>query len=210
MESNWNQIQSEEITANRIVTDDLAFSAYLRIKGYHLISLLPLNLRKKVSRIGIYLALLLSITSLVLTGSWAIHPFLQEREELSRILIEMKENKPKVDAIEAVQKKKDLLEKEVREFGALRKEETSRVEILRELSDILPSTAWIWSMKLKSKDVEINGFADSASDLIAILDKSPIFEKVEFSSPVTKERRLFGEQVEKERFRISAKIERVK
>ncbi len=37
MESNWNQIQSEEITANRIVTDDLAFSAYLKMKGYHLI-----------------------------------------------------------------------------------------------------------------------------------------------------------------------------
>ncbi len=37
MESNWNQIQAEEITANRIVTDDLAFSAYLKMKGYHLI-----------------------------------------------------------------------------------------------------------------------------------------------------------------------------
>jgi hypothetical protein len=37
MESNWNQIQSEEITVNRIITDDLAFSAYLKMKGYHLI-----------------------------------------------------------------------------------------------------------------------------------------------------------------------------
>jgi hypothetical protein len=37
MESNWNQIQSEEITENRIVTDDLALSAYLKMKGYHLI-----------------------------------------------------------------------------------------------------------------------------------------------------------------------------
>ena len=37
MESNWNQIQSKEITENRIVTDDLALSAYLKMKGYHLI-----------------------------------------------------------------------------------------------------------------------------------------------------------------------------
>jgi len=163
-----------------------------------------------MSRIGIYLAVSLSIAALVLTGTWVVHPFLQEREELDRILSEVKENKPKVDAIEAIQKKKDLMGKEIREFEALRTEETSKLEILRELSDILPPAVWTWNMKLKSKDIEINGFADSASDLIAIIDKSPVFEKVEFSAPVTKERRLFGEKTEKERFKINAKIERAK
>ncbi len=82
--------------------------------------------------------------------------------------------------------------------------------VLKELSEVLPSTVWIWNLKFKSRDIEINGFANSASDLIAILDKSPYFEKVEFTSPVTKERRLFGEQGERERFKISAKIERGK
>jgi general secretion pathway protein L len=90
----------------------------------------------------------------------------------------------------------------------LKTEETSKLEILRELSDVIPPTVWIWNMKLRSKDIEINGFANSASDLIAILDKSPLFEKVEFSSPVTKERRPTGDPAERERFRISAKIER--
>jgi Tfp pilus assembly protein PilN len=174
------------------------------------INLLPLDLRKKVSRVGIYLAIFLSVAALVLAGTWTVHPFLQEREELDRIAAEMKEKKPMVDAIEAIQKKKGLLEKEVREFGTLRTEEMSRLDILKELSEILPATVWIWNMKLKSKEVEINGFADSASDLIVIIDKSPIFEKVEFSSPVTKERRLFGDKLDKERFRISAKIERAK
>ena len=37
METNWNQIKSHEIKTNRITTDDLAFSAYLKMKGYHLI-----------------------------------------------------------------------------------------------------------------------------------------------------------------------------
>jgi len=133
---------------------------------------------------------------------------LQEREELQRVLAQVKEKKPKVDAIEAVQKRKELVEKEVREFETLKTEEASKLDILRELSDILPSSVWIWNMKLKSKDIEINGFANSASDLIAILDKSALFEKVEFSSPVTKERRPAGDPAEKERFRISAKIER--
>jgi len=174
------------------------------------INLLPFPLRKKVSRFGIYLATVLSIIALVLAGTWMIHPLLQEKNELGRISGEVKDKKPKVDAIEAIQKEKALLEKEVREFEALGAEEISKLEILKELSEILPPTVWVWNVKLRSKDIEINGFANSASDLIAILDKSSLLEKVEFSSPVTKERRLFGEQAEKERFRISAKLERMR
>lgn len=174
------------------------------------INLLPQDLRKKVSRIGIYLALLFTMASLVLAGTLFVRPFFQEREELNRIQAEVRERKPKVDAIEAVQKKKEKLEKEIQEFETAMSEGTSRLEIFKELSEILPPTVWIWNLRLKSRDIELNGFANSASDLIAILDKSPIFEKVEFTSPVTKERRLFGEQIEKERFKISAKIERGK
>ncbi len=37
MESNWNQLESNEIKKHRITTDDLALSAYLKMKGYHLI-----------------------------------------------------------------------------------------------------------------------------------------------------------------------------
>jgi len=180
------------------------------------INLLPENLRKRVSQVGVYLAILLSIASLLLLGIWAVRPMVQQRDDLNRILAELKEKKPKVDAIEAVQKKKGLLEKEIQEFESLKKGEMSKLEILKELSDIFPPTVWIWNLKVQMKevskefltDVELNGFANSASDLIAILDKSPLFEKVEFSSPVIKERRGMGDQAEKERFRISAKVER--
>jgi hypothetical protein len=44
--------------------------------------------------------------------------------------------------------------------------------------------------------------------LIPLLDKSPLFEKVEFSSPVIKERVARGtEGKEKERFRIKIGFE---
>jgi hypothetical protein len=37
MEKLQNQIGSDKAGNNQIITDDLAFSAYLRMKGYHLI-----------------------------------------------------------------------------------------------------------------------------------------------------------------------------
>jgi general secretion pathway protein L len=174
------------------------------------VNLLPLNLRKKVSRAVVYIAVFLLVVSLALGGALLVHPFIEERDELTKVEAEVKKLKPMVDAVEAVQKRKEQNGKEVQEFEGLISEGTSRLQVLKELSEALPSTVWVWNLKLKSRDVELNGSANSASDLIAILDKSPYFEKVEFTSPVTKERRLFGEQVEKERFKISAKIEKGK
>lgn len=174
------------------------------------INLTPLEMRKKVSRIGFYLALFLTIVSVFLAGALAVHPYLQEREELNQVLLEIKAKKPEVEAIEALQKKKESMEKEIREFETLRADEASRLEILKELSEILPQTAWLWNVKVKAREVDLSGFADSASDLIAILDKSPVFEKVEFASPVTKETRLFGPNVVKERFKITARIEKAR
>ncbi|RPJ04169.1 MAG: hypothetical protein EHM36_11170, partial [Deltaproteobacteria bacterium] len=174
------------------------------------INLIPMEMRKKVSRVGQYLAVLLAIASVVLSAAWGVHPFLQEREELDQLLLQVKAKKPEVEAIEALQKRKDLLEKEVREFEAMRADEVSKLEILKELSGILPPTAWLWNIKLKAKEVELSGFADSASDLIGILDKSSVFEKVKFASPVTKETRLFGANVTKERFKINADVEKMK
>jgi general secretion pathway protein L len=167
-------------------------------------------MRKKVSRVGQYLAVFLAIASVVLAAAWGVHPFLQEREELDRLLLQVKAKKPEVEAIEALQKRRDLLEKEVREFETTRADEVGKLEVLKELSGILPPTAWIWNIKLKAKEVDLSGFADSASDLIGILDKSPFFERVKFASPVTKETRLFGANVVKERFKITADIEKVK
>jgi hypothetical protein len=44
--------------------------------------------------------------------------------------------------------------------------------------------------------------------LIPIIDKSPLFEKVEFAAPVTPEMSLRGNQGKvKERFKIKARLE---
>jgi Tfp pilus assembly protein PilN len=72
----------------------------------------------------------------------------------------------------------------------------------------LPSSVWVWNLKYNGKEIEISGFADSASDLIPLIDKSLLFERVEFLAPVTKERVMRGSEMkEKERFKIKARLE---
>jgi Tfp pilus assembly protein PilN len=172
------------------------------------INLLPLEMRKKMRQIGKPLFVILLTLALILGLIWGIGVFFQYRNELKAVTAEIKKRKPEVETVEKLQRQKEGLGKEIFELQKIKSEETSKIEILRELTQLLPNTVWILNFKYNGKEIEISGFADSASDLIPLLDKSSLFEKVEFLAPVTKERqmRLDGDK-EKERFRIKAKLE---
>ncbi len=174
------------------------------------LNLLPFEMRKKVRQIAKPLFITLVSLAFILSVTWAIGVFTRYRNELNAINAEIKKRKPEVEAIDRIQKQKDGLEKEISELDKIKFAEVSKIEILRELTQLLPDKVWIWNFKYNGKEIEISGFADSASGLISLLDKSPLFEKVEFLAPVTKEvlRGIRGEDLgEKERFKIKAKLE---
>jgi Tfp pilus assembly protein PilN len=172
------------------------------------LNLLPFEMRRKVREFGRPLSVLLTFIALFLALTWGAGVYYRYGKELATLNTEIKKRKPEVEAVEKLQKQKEELGKEIFELQKIKSDETSKIEILKELTQILPNTVWIWSFKYNGKEVEINGFADSASDLIPLLDKSPLFEKVEFLAPVTKERHMRSDgDKEKERFRIKAKIE---
>jgi general secretion pathway protein L len=113
-----------------------------------------------------------------------------------------------VEIVDKLQKRQEEFRKEIEELEKIKAEEVSKNEMLKELTQVLPATVWIWNFKYNGKEVEVSGFADSASDLIPLIDKSPMFEKVEFSGPVTMERMMRGtETKEKQRFKIKARLE---
>jgi Tfp pilus assembly protein PilN len=172
------------------------------------LNLLPFEMRKKVRQIGKPLFILLTSVALILTLAWGIGTFVRYRNELNTINAEIKKRKPEVDALEKIQQQKGEMGSEISELVKIERGEVSKIEILQELSQILPDTVYIWSLKYNGKEIEISGFADSASDLIPLLDKSFLFEKVEFLAPVTKERVMRGtETKEKERFKIKLRLE---
>ena len=70
--------------------------------------------------------------------------------------------------------------------------------VLRDLTELLPNDAWLTTVSLDGKGVEVTGAASAASTLIPLLENSPRLERVEFSSPVTRGRD------NKEQFRIRA------
>jgi general secretion pathway protein L len=173
------------------------------------VNLLPFEKRKKVTQFGKPLLIILTSLALFLALTWGGGSFIQYRNELNTVNAEIRKRKPEVEALEKLQKQKSDVNKEISELDQIRSGEIEKIKFLEELTKSLPDTVWIWNFKYNGKEVELSGFADSASDLIPLLDKSPLFEKVEFLAPVTKEMPMRGVvgSKEKERFRIKMKLE---
>lgn len=171
------------------------------------LNLLPFEMRKRVRQIGKPLVVTFAAIALALTLTWGAGAVVRYRSELNSVNEEIRKRKPEVEAIAKLQKQKDDCCKEMSALEKIRAGEVSKTEVLEELTKILPDTVWIWNFKYSGKEIEISGFADSASNLIPLIDKSPLFERVEFLAPVTKERLLRGtEMKEYERFKIKARM----
>lgn len=173
------------------------------------LNLLPPEMRRMMRRVDKPLFVMLFVLTLILSLTWGAGVFFQYRNELDTVTEEIRQKKPEVERIERLQKQKEVMTKEILELDKVTSGEIPKIEILKELTQLLPDTVWIWNLKYNGKEIEISGYADSASDLVPLLDKSPLFEKVEFLAPVTKEKHLrSGGEKEKERFRMKAKLEK--
>ena len=171
------------------------------------LNLLPSEMRKRVRQIGKPLVLTFAVVALVLSLAWGAGAIVRYRSELNSVNEEIRRRKPEVEAIAKLQKQKDDCCREMSTLEKIRAGEVSKTEVLEELTKILPDTVWIWNFKYSGKEIEISGFADSASNLIPLIDKSPLFERVEFLAPVTKERLPRGPDMkEYERFKIKARM----
>lgn len=78
-----------------------------------------------------------------------------------------------------------------------------RVDLLRELTTILPDDTWVERLQIRGDALQINGQSAKASALIGIIEASKLFNGAGFSSPVTTDPRSG-----KERFMLSARIGR--
>jgi Tfp pilus assembly protein PilN len=104
---------------------------------------------------------------------------------------------PDVRAVEALStelaQKRRLLET----IQSVDKADVRALPILRELTERIPSEAWLRTFTMDKQGIEITGQAGAANQLIPLLENSPSLARVEFTAPVTK-------AGDKEQFRIKA------
>jgi Tfp pilus assembly protein PilN len=128
-------------------------------------------------------------------------PGWREQRHLSRIDREIARLDPDVKAVDRVLRDLERKRKLLTVVDGVEAVGVRPLPVMRELTEILPNDAWLTTVSLDAKGVELTGAASAASALIPLLENSPRLERVEFSSPVTRGRD------NREQFRIRASWE---
>ncbi len=101
----------------------------------------------------------------------------------------------------ALREQLDSLTREARFLVDAKNGRAMMTEVLAELTRLIPDHSHIVQLQIGKETIELSGLAETASDLIVILDQSPLLMSPRFRSPVTRDPRSG-----KERFQISADL----
>jgi general secretion pathway protein L len=110
-----------------------------------------------------------------------------------------------VKKAEAIRKEGDILANEIATINSFKQTSPMALAILKELTTILPKTAWLTRVRITETTVDIEGYASAAAELLSKLEASSYFKKVEFASTTTRDQRLNAD-----RFAIKMEIKGLK
>lgn len=164
------------------------------------INLLPQEARKKPSRVGFYALIGLFVLFILAGAAWGGGHLLRQKSRLEALDREIRHLSSEVAAITEMEGRIKVLDRKIDALTGQKGQADSLLEILRELTRIIPETAWVTDFTLTDKDIRLSGFAQSASDLVSLLESSSLFEDVVFLSAIVKDN-----QMGKDRFFVGFK-----
>jgi Tfp pilus assembly protein PilN len=155
---------------------------------------------RALSWVNTSLAAVLLLGVLGWGGSYAV----KDEMRLRQLQRENQKIAPAVEALRREETELNRLRKEVAFFNEHKQRRGIVTHILDELSRVVPANSYVSNLRLRDNTLEVQGSAESASNLIPLLERSPVFENVTFNAPSSKGRD------NKETFSLKAEVERAK
>ena len=128
-------------------------------------------------------------------------PLVQQHTKLKSLRSELAQAKEEAATASALQERVDRLIDQEQYVATLKQQTPAVVEMLNELTALLPDATWLHRLEVKKGQVHLQGTSDGASSLIARIEESDAFRNVRFGSPVTQDPTSGGE-----RFQVRADI----
>ena len=198
------ELRMLDLSKNKIPSTTLIPAYGLALKGIRNvptdINLMPAGLRKKPNKAGQYVMLTLAVFLILSAMAWGGGNIISKRTYLNKLNETISQLETQVATIEKSRKGIKDVENQIDYLNALYSRSMSALDILRDLSERVPKTAWLKKFSFSEKGVTIDGWADSSSELIPALESSPLFKDVSFLSSITRDRS--GKEI----FRIGFKL----
>ena len=128
-----------------------------------------------------------------LAGLWIFYmvaPLRFEERKIREISRQIASRKDEVRKVEAMKKEADAIAAEIGLIDGFRQDKAMTINLLRELTTVLPKSTWLTRTRITETTVELEGYASSATELLPKLEASQYFKKVEFASPTFRDARM--------------------
>ena len=180
----------------------LAFTGMVR-RPFVRMNLLPPELRIRQTRWAYVPAILLGLAIIVLSIWIGFNRTIQNGKLIGRLDEEIQKLEAPVARVQSLRNQAEELDKRIKSVEQLLGQRDKNLEILRELTTILPSDTFLNSYNYRDETIRIGGSSGSSSDLISNLEDSPLLKDVTTSGPIYKEPRTGND-----RFTFSAHLEK--
>jgi Tfp pilus assembly protein PilN len=166
--------------------------------GFNLISKGAKEVKK--TPLAITIILLSIITAMIIP--YLVLPLEMQKSRLREIDAHIASRKGEIKKIEALKKEINTLSGEISRIKEFKESRPMALNIMKELTTLLPNTVWLTRTRIAEETVEIEGYASVATEILTKLEQSKLFKKVEFTSPTIRDTRMNAD-----RFVIKMEIE---
>lgn len=151
-----------------------------------------------VSRLNSLLGVIL-IAGLIIWGGIYL---IKDEFILRKLQKENQRLKPSIEAIIQEEEEIKTLGREISFLSGLNEQRGGVLHVLDELSNVVPNSAFLSTLRYQNGAVELQGNAEKASDLVPLLERSALFKNVGFNAPSSRG------QDNRETFSLKAEAER--
>jgi Tfp pilus assembly protein PilN/Tfp pilus assembly PilM family ATPase len=144
---------------------------------------------RKRRKTPLFLTAVLAVLIFAVGLFYFVAPVVIGQKTVEEIDREITALKPEMKTVEALKKEEDTLSAEIAAINNFKKQSVSSLNILKEMTSLLPAKTWLTRLRIADPAVEFDGYASSAAEIIAKLENSKYFQKVEFASPTFRDAR---------------------
>jgi general secretion pathway protein L len=162
-------------------------------------NLLPLTDRESASFNTFSATNIFFFSLLALCLIWAGSGLIHKRVLLYQVNRQLAELMPEARQVEGLLKEGRALRQQMENLNNIGAS-PDKLLVLRNLTQIIPTNTWLYSVRVSKQVLEISGVSQSASELIPLLEKSGWLKKTEFVSPIVTDANKL------EHFKIKAEI----
>lgn len=165
------------------------------------INLMPPGQRKRPSRQGMYIVGALALINILLFLGWTGSLLINKKMDNARLDAEISKLSPRTADLLVIEKQVKEARLKIERLSEFQSGRPTTVDLLLELSRILPATAWVENLRIKGKTVEITGYGVAVADLVTLIEASDVFRNAAFLSTIVRG------QDGKENFKLQMEIE---